>query len=132
MEVKKQPKIRMGATRRNLILRSKMKITPVRPIPSVIRKEKSLTRKHLSKIGWTKLSYGQPWNHGRRRRQRRRQTAERRKCFFVKTGFSSIKSPNSSRKSIKKNLKSLNQYFILTSFRGSKKMTQCRADLVSF
>jgi hypothetical protein len=41
-------------------------------------------------------------NHGRRRRQ----TADCRRqsdgnFFFVKTGFSSIKSPNSSRKSIK-------------------------------
>jgi hypothetical protein len=50
-----------------------------------------------------------------------RQTAEWRTFFFVKTCFSPIKSPNSSRKSIKKNFwESRNQYFILTSFIGSK------------
>jgi hypothetical protein len=86
----------------------KWKLTPVRPMHSVIRKEKSLTWKHLSKIGRTKFSYGQPWNHGRRHSDGN--------FFFVKFGFSPIKSPNSSRKSIKKKFKSLNQYFILTSF----------------
>jgi hypothetical protein len=41
--------------------------------------------------------------------------------FFVKTCFSPIKSPNSSRKSIKKIFwESRNQYFILTPFIGSK------------
>jgi hypothetical protein len=53
----------------------------------------------------------------------RRQTAGDGNIFFVKNGFSSIKSPNSSRKSIKKIFfrKLRNQYFILTSFIESKK-----------
>jgi hypothetical protein len=41
------------------------KITPVRPIPSVIQKEKCLTWKDLSKIGRTKFSFGQLLIHGR-------------------------------------------------------------------
>jgi hypothetical protein len=43
--------------RKKMFLRSKMKLTPVRPIPSVIWKQKSLTWKHLSKIGRTKFSF---------------------------------------------------------------------------
>jgi hypothetical protein len=70
------------------------KITPVRPIPSVIQKEKCLTWKDLSKIGRTKFLFGQPWVHGRRQIDGI--------FFFVKTCFSPIKSSNSSRKSIKK------------------------------
>jgi hypothetical protein len=60
----------------------KWRLTSVRPIPSVIRKEKSLTWKHLSKIGRTKFSYGQPWNHG-----------SDGNFFFVQIGFSPIKRP---------------------------------------
>jgi hypothetical protein len=81
----------------------------VRPIPSVFQKEKSLTWKHLSKIGRTKFSFAQPWNHDRRQSDGM--------FFFVKISFSPIKSPNSTRKSI---WKSRNQYFILTSFIESK------------
>jgi hypothetical protein len=46
----------------------KWKLTPFRPIPSVIQKQKSLTWKHLSKIVRSKFSFGQPWIHGRRQR----------------------------------------------------------------
>jgi hypothetical protein len=38
----------------------KWKLRPVRPIPSVFQKEKFPTWKHLSKIGRTKFSFGQP------------------------------------------------------------------------
>jgi hypothetical protein len=51
MEVKKEPKIRMGANRRIFFWGQKWKLTPVRPIHLAIQKEKSLTWKHLSKIG---------------------------------------------------------------------------------
>jgi hypothetical protein len=68
------------------------KITRVRPIPSVIQKEKCRTWKDLAKIGQTKFSFGQPWIHGRRQSDAL--------FFFVKTCFSPIKSSNSSRKSI--------------------------------
>jgi hypothetical protein len=44
------------------------KKTPARPIHLVIQKEKTLTWKHLSKIGWTKFSFGLPWNRGRRQK----------------------------------------------------------------
>jgi hypothetical protein len=78
MEVKKEPKNPMAATRRNFFWGQKWKLTPVRPIPSVIRKEKSLTWKHLSKIGrtifiWTAM--------------KSRQTAEWRTFFFRKNLF---------------------------------------------
>jgi hypothetical protein len=50
------------------------------------------------------------------------QTAGDGNFFFVQIGFSLIKSPNSSRKSIKNFFWKLrNQYFILTSFIESKK-----------
>jgi hypothetical protein len=53
----------------------------------------------------------------------RRQTAGDGIFFFVQIGFSSIKSPNSSRKSINFFFWKLrNQYFILTSFIESKKL----------
>jgi hypothetical protein len=64
----------------------KWKVTPVKSIPSVIQKEKSLTWKHLSKIGRTKFSFGLPWIHGRRQSD----------GFF----FFRKNRPNSSRKSI--------------------------------
>jgi hypothetical protein len=59
----------------------KWKLIPVRPISSVLQKEKSLTWKHFSKFVRTKFSFGQPWNRARR------QTAERRKLFFRKSRF---------------------------------------------
>jgi hypothetical protein len=55
--------------------------------------------------------------------------------FFVKTGFSSIKSPNSSRKSIIFFFwKSRKQYFILTPFVGSKnnKLTSVYKSLTKY
>jgi hypothetical protein len=52
-----------------------------------------LTWKDLSKSGWTKFFI---WTT-----MKSWQTTDRRNFFFVKIGFSSIKSPNSSRKSIK-------------------------------
>jgi hypothetical protein len=65
-----------------------------------------------------------------------RQTAERRNLFIVKIGFSPIKSPNASIKSIKKKIwKSRNQYFILTSFIVSKKYhitTTFHMDIILF
>jgi hypothetical protein len=70
-----------------------------------VQKSKMLNLSHTN---------GQPWNHGRRQSDGN--------FFFVKIGFSPIKSPNSSRKSINFFFfKSLNQYFILTSFIRSKK-----------
>jgi hypothetical protein len=92
----------------------KSNITPVRPIPSLIRKQKSLTWKHLSRIGRTKFSYVQPWNHGRRQSDGN--------FFFRKNRFFSDKKSLFVLKIDKKKIwKSRNQYFILTPFIGSKK-----------
>jgi hypothetical protein len=93
----------------------KWKITSVRLIPSVSQKVKSLTWKHPSKIRRTKFSFVHPWNHGTRQSDGF--------FFFVFIGFSSIKSPNSFRKSIKNFFwKYRNQYISLTSFIESKKI----------
>jgi hypothetical protein len=93
------------ATRRNLFPRSKVKINPIRQIPSVIQKESSLTWKDLSKSGRTKCII---WNHGRAM-----------EFFIVKIGFYPIKCHNSFRKSLKlfflEITKSI-QYLMLTSF----------------
>jgi hypothetical protein len=69
----------------------KRKLTPVRPIPSVIQKEKSLTWKHLSKSGRTKVFILTAMKRARRQSDGN--------FVLVKIGFSSIKSPNSFRKS---------------------------------
>jgi hypothetical protein len=59
MEEKKEQKIHMAATRRNFFWGQKWKLNPLRPIPSVIQKEKSLTWQYLSKSGWQNFSFGQ-------------------------------------------------------------------------
>jgi hypothetical protein len=79
------------------------------PNQSLIQKDKSLS--------WTeRVEVDSQTFRGRR------QTAGDGILSFVQIGFSSIKSHNSSRKSIKKFFWKLrNQYFILTSFIESKK-----------
>jgi hypothetical protein len=116
MKVKKEPKILMASTRRNLFLRPKMKTNPSwtnsfsDPKGEVSNLRASFKNRSEIFFMWTAM--------------KSRHTAERQKFFFGKIGFSSIKSPNSSRKSIKKMFKSLNQCFILTSFIGSKKFVE--------
>jgi hypothetical protein len=95
MEVKKEPRIRMGATRRNLFLGSKMKTNPSKTnsfsdqkgeVPNL----KASFKKRADKIHLDSHEIAQD---GRRQSDGN--------FFFVKIGFFSIKSPNSSRKSIK-------------------------------
>jgi hypothetical protein len=58
VKVKKEPKICGSYPTDFVFWGHKWKITPVRPIPTVIQKDRSLTWKYLSKIGRTKFSFG--------------------------------------------------------------------------
>jgi hypothetical protein len=89
MEVKKEPKMRMAATRPNLFLRSKIKTNPSDPKVEVSNLKASF-KKQADKI---QLDSHEIAPDGRRQN-------DGFFFFFVKISFSSIKSPNSSRKSI--------------------------------